>query len=119
MHSYISKKYSKFIDTIGKVKGLISIQDISKWKTQCLKEMFSLYSDCVLLLFIPDISEWNNYNEDNLNGRPDYNHINELLNYNIDITIFSTSPENDEFFNNIEFWNKIIKDISNFKLKIL
>ena len=110
MYRYIPKKYSKFIDTIGKVKGLISIPDISKWKTQCLKEMFSLYSDCILLLFIPDISEWDNYNEDNLNERPDYNRINELLNFYIYITVFSTSPENDELLYNIGFMKKKLKD---------
>ena len=72
--------------------------------------MFSLYSDCVLSLFIPALSEWNNYNEDNLYERPDYNYINKILNIIIDYYILSTSPENDENFNNIEFLRKIIKD---------
>ena len=69
--------------------------------------MNCLFSDCHLLLYIPDISIWNNYNENNLNLKPDYQRIGKLLNFSTDIIILSPPPD---IFNNYEFINEQAKD---------
>ena len=76
--------------------------NISKWKAQSLKEMNCLYSDCNLLLYFPDISNWNNYNENDLNEKPNYTRIKNVLKISEDIMSYSSSPENADIFNNIE-----------------
>ena len=77
--------------------------DISKWKTQNLKETYSLFSDCLSLLFIPDISKWNNYNENDLNDIPDYNRINNLININSDFHKEVSNPESYDMFNDTDY----------------
>ena len=89
---------------------LISMPDISKWKTKNLKEMKYLFSDCYLLLYPPDISKWNNYNENDLNEKPDYERIKKVLNFSSDILILSPSPDKYEIFNNFEFLKKQLED---------
>ena len=42
--------------------------------------MNSLFSDCFSILILPDISKWNNYNENHINLIPDYNKINDIIN---------------------------------------
>ena len=89
--------------------SLISIPDISKWKTNNLKNMLCLFYDCLLSLYIPDISQWNNNNKDDLDGIPNYKKINNLVNFNMDITYNSLSPGNNEIYNNMEFLSKQLK----------
>ena len=86
--------------------SLISMPDISKWKAQNLKEMNCLFSDCNLLLYFPDVSNWNNYNENDLNEKPDYKRIKDVLKISSDTISCLSSPENADIFNNIEYTNK-------------
>ena len=81
------------------------MSDISKWNSQNLKEMNSIFSDCTLLLYIPDISKWNNYNENYLNEKPCYKRINDILNLFLDISI-----DSPDFLNNDKFIGEIIMD---------
>ena len=93
----------------AKCTSLISIPDISKWKTKSLKEMYCLFSDCYMMLFPPDISKWKNYNEDILDEMPDYEKINNILNFTNDIISFSSSPGVDEIFKDKKIFNKETK----------
>ena len=77
--------------------------DISKWKTQNFKETYSLFSDCLSLLFIPDISKWNNYNSDHLNDIPDYNLINNAININSDFHKEVSNPESYDMINDTDY----------------
>ena len=69
--------------------------DISKWKTKNLKEMFFIFSDCLNLLSLPDITQWNNYNEDNT--IPDYKKLSDKLNYKKDYHELTNSTNNNVF----------------------
>ena len=40
------------------IKGLISLPDISKWKTYNVKDMSYMFSGCSSLISLPDISKW-------------------------------------------------------------
>ena len=41
------------------VSSLISIPDISKWKTNKVKNMSYLFNKCYSLAYIPNINNWN------------------------------------------------------------
>ena len=84
--------------------------DISKWKAQNLKEMNCLFSDCNFLLYCPDVSNWNNYNENDLYEKLDYERIKKASNFSFDILIFPFSPDKEEYYNNIEFMKKQSED---------
>jgi len=71
--------------------------------------MYCLFSDCYLLLSLPDISNWKNYNENDLNEIPNYNGIKKILNFSSDIIIFPSSGD-EEILNDIEFYQKQIED---------
>lgn len=43
---------------LANLESLISIPDISKWKTPNLKEMFSMFVGCKKLFSIPNIPKW-------------------------------------------------------------
>ena len=88
--------------------------DISKWKAKNLEEMHSLLSDCLSLLFIPDISKWNNYNENDLNEIRNYNRINNILNFNFDYYKEMPNPESYDFSNDVEFKKQIEAKINKF-----
>ena len=77
--------------------------DISKWKAKNLNEMHFLFSDCLSLLFIPDISNWNNYNQNDLNEIPNYNRINNILNFTYDYIIEMPNLEIYDLSNDVEF----------------
>ena len=73
--------------------------------------MNCLYSDCNLLLYFPDVSNWNNYNENDLNEKPNYKRIKDVLKISSDIKSYSSSPENADIFNNIEYADKKLEDM--------
>ena len=87
--------------------------DISKWKTQSLKELFGLFSDCSNLLFLPDISKWNNYNKKYANEKPDYKRINSLLNFTKVLINCNRYNEINKINNNFEFIKEQV--LENFK----
>ena len=89
------------------------MSDISKWKTQRLKELFGLFSDCSNLLFLPDISKWNNYNKDIANEKPDFKRINSLLNFTKFLTNCYPYNERNKINNNFEFIKEQV--LENFK----
>ena len=43
-------------------KSLPSLPDISKWKTNNVKDMSGMFSNCESLSSLPDISKWNTKN---------------------------------------------------------
>ena len=99
----------------AKCSSLISLPNISKWNTNNLKQLSSLFSDKNLLLSFPDLTKWNNYDEDKINSAPDYKLINELNNYERDdISIDDLSLEEkdkiDILYNDYEFLSKKIFD---------
>ena len=83
--------------------------DISKWNTQNLEQMRSIFSECLSLLILPDISIWDNYDEDELNSLPNYNLLNNFKNFDFEVVDFSHSPENDDIYNDIELIGNLSK----------
>jgi len=106
-----TKKVTSFNLMFAKCASLISIPDISKWKTKKLKEMNYLFSDCFMLLFPPNISNLNNnFKDDILKAKPDYNKIKNILNFTEDIICFSSSLGYDLIFEDNEVIKEKIKD---------
>ena len=58
--------------------------------------MKAIFTDCLSLSFLPDISKWKNYNEDDINEIPDYNIIEKLHSINREYTYFLSSHEEAE-----------------------
>ena len=65
--------------------------------------MNSVFSDCLSLLFIPDISNWNNYNENDLHEIPDYNRINDTLNFIFEYYVNLLNPERYDISNDNDY----------------
>ena len=59
----------------------------------------SIFSDCLTLSFLPDISNWNNYKEKYIYETPDYERINRIENLNVEYTFFPSTIEDDKIFN--------------------
>ena len=60
-------KYIKNLNTIfSECSSLISLPDISKWKTSKVKNMSNMFSLCSKLDSLPDISKWNLPNLENI-----------------------------------------------------
>ena len=72
--------------------------------------MLSLFSDCLSLSFLPDISKWNNYNEDDINETPDYVFLNRLDNLNCDLRYYRASPKDDKLLNDIDYVIQALKE---------
>ena len=68
--------------------------------------MLSLFSDCFSLLFIPDISKWNNYNCDDLNDIRDYKRIDNILNFPYDF--------HKQIFNQVSYIQELEDKINEF-----
>ena len=47
--------------------SLISLPDISKWKTNNVKDMSSMFLRCISLISLPDISKWDINHVKNMN----------------------------------------------------
>ena len=47
--------------------SLLSLPDISKWKTINVNDMNSMFYECSLLLSLSDISKWDTINVTNMN----------------------------------------------------
>ena len=50
-----------------KNQKLISLREISKWKTNNVKNMSHIFYKCEPLKYLPDISKWNSNNVTNMN----------------------------------------------------
>ena len=86
---------------------MISLPEISKWNTKNLEELFSILEFCPLSLNFPDLTGWNNYDEDIINAVSDNNMINEALNFDCDISFEHSSPEEkNKFFEDPEYLEK-------------
>ena len=71
---------------------------MSKWNTNNLAEMKYLFSDCFTITILPDISKWNNYNENDINLIPNYNQINDIINF--DSLFFTTAQKGQKMLDN-------------------
>ena len=90
---------------------MISLPEISKWNTKNLEELFSILEFCPLSLNFPDLTGWNNYDEDIINAIPDNNMINEAMYFEFDISFEHSSPEErNKFLDNFELLEKKILD---------
>ncbi len=69
-----------------------------------------MFYNCSSLSSLPDISKWNNYNENDLNEKPGYERIKKVINFSSDILILPPSPDKYEIFNNFEFLKKQLED---------
>jgi len=76
--------------------------------------MDSLFSDCLSLLIIPDISKFNNYNEKDLIEKPNYNLIDKILNFTFDFYISVSKPESHDILNDNEFKKKMEYEMNKF-----
>ena len=85
--------------------SLISLPDLSKWKTDNLLMMQSLFYDCLSLSFLHDISNWNNYNEHDINTNPNYDVLYRLDNLNVIYTY--SSLEGDKILNNFDLLDQL------------
>ena len=99
---------------LSKCVSLISLPDISKWKTKSLKEMYSLFSNFLSLLYIHDISIWDNYNEDHLKSIPDYNRLDKILNFPSDYYKEISNPGSYNVLNDNEIKKQIQDKINKF-----
>ena len=66
--------------------------------------MKCLFSDCFSILILPDISKWNNYNENDINLIPDYNEINDFINF--ESLFVTTAQESQKILNDPSFSEK-------------
>ena len=66
--------------------------------------MFSLFQDCLSLTFLPDISKWNNYDEDDINEKIDYEQLNKFDNLNMDNVFPSVTIQDDKILNDIDLF---------------
>jgi len=76
--------------------------------------MHSLFSDCFAILFIPEISNLNNYNDEDLNGKPNYKIINDILNFVSDYYKEIENPENYDILNDTDCKQQLEDKIKKF-----
>ena len=62
----VSKPITDMSDMFSECLSLISLSDISKWNTSNVTNMSHMFYNCISLVSLPDISKWNTSNVTNI-----------------------------------------------------
>ena len=72
--------------------------------------MYALFYDCLSLCLLPDISKWNNYNENDINETVIYDLFNRLEDTNVNSIYSSTPLKDSEILNDINLIQHLQKE---------